>query len=692
MKRLSLLAAPFLLLQSYDLLAQSEEDELALAYGDKSFVTIATGTRVPVSRAPAVATVITAEDIKAIGATDLDEVMETVPGVHVARGTQGYMPIYVMRGVHRDTNPQVLMLVNGVPVTTAFQGNRGNVWGGLPLENVARIEVIRGPGSALYGADAFTGVINVTTKTAADIAGTQFGVRAGSFATRDAWMLHGGELGSIEVAGYLRVGHTDGDRRTVTADAQTGWDRLMTTHASLAPGPIDNRRDNLDGSLDLSYGEWRLRLGYKKRDDVGSAAGVAQALDPTGRNYSERVTSDLTYQTNSLARNWDFTLQANFMRYKEFSDLTLFPAGANLGGGPFADGMIGNPYKWEQHGRLHAAALYDGFEQHRVRFGTGVQKEDIYRVRETKNFNPNFSPIGTGSFADITDVSDTAAFLKPHSRMVRYWFAQDEWNFGKDWTLTAGLRRDSYSDVGATTNPRLALAWEAAYNLTAKLLYGTAFRAPSFVELYNINNPVQVGNPNLKPEKMRTVEAALSWLPVPKLQLGVNVFHYDMRDTLQIGPDYVWQNAGEQTGKGMELEAIWDAASGLRLSGNYSRQVSTDVATGKDAGLAPHDHLYFRTDWRFAPGWALSGQLNAIGKRERAPADAREPLRGYNTVDLTLRTENSGSMHWNFTASVRNLFNVDAREPSPYGLLFVSVPDDFPLPGRSLYLQAEYRL
>lgn len=65
----------------------SEDEELALVYGDKSFVSIATGSRVPVTRAPAAATVITAEDIKALGVTDLDEVLETVSGLHVARST-----------------------------------------------------------------------------------------------------------------------------------------------------------------------------------------------------------------------------------------------------------------------------------------------------------------------------------------------------------------------------------------------------------------------------------------------------------------------------------------------------------------------------------------------------------------------------------------------------------------------------
>ena len=678
----TLLCAAVLLACGGTAVAQpAEEEELALAYGDKSFVTIATGTRVPVTRAPAVASVITAEDIKALGATDLDEVLETVPGLHVARGTAVNMPVYAIRGVHRDKNPQVLMLVNGVPVTTAFQGNRGNVWAGLPLENVARIEVIRGPGSALYGADAFTGVINITTKTAADIGGTQYGLRAGSFGSADAWALHGGKLGAVDVAAYFRIGTTAGAKPIIAADAAAAG-------VSRAPGPMNNGRDSLDGSLDLSYGKWQVRVGYKERDNVGTGSGVASALDPTGTNYSERLTSDITYR-DQLAKDWDVSVQASYMRYKEFSDLVLFPPGSNLGGGAFADGMIGNPYKWEQHGRFNASAFYTGFERHRIRFGVGATKAEIDKVRETKNFLSGvlpFTPLGTGSVADVTDVSDTAPFMRPHKRLARYWFAQDEWSVAKDWTLTAGLRRDHYSDVGQTTNPRLALAWEAAYNVTARLLYGTAFRAPSFVELYAINNPVEIGSPNLTPEKIKSLEAAVTWQAAPALQLGANVFRYQMRDIIQlVGTTY--QNTGKQTGRGMEFEAAWDATRELRLAGSYSRQRSIDEATRQDAGLAPHERIYLRADWRFTPGWAANTQLNAVGERRRAPGDTRTNLRGYNTVDLTLRTDRS-AQGWEFAGSVRNLFDVDAREPAPAG----SLPNDFPLPGRSFYLQATHAL
>ncbi|HEV7913904.1 MAG TPA: Plug domain-containing protein, partial [Albitalea sp.] len=130
----------------------TEEEELALAYGDKSSVSIATGSRQSLRRAPAVATVITAQDIAAMGAVDLDDVLETVPGVHVSRNNQSYTPLYVIRGIYSELNPQTLVLQNGVPMTTLLVGNRGIGWGGLPVENIARIEVIRGPGSALYGA------------------------------------------------------------------------------------------------------------------------------------------------------------------------------------------------------------------------------------------------------------------------------------------------------------------------------------------------------------------------------------------------------------------------------------------------------------------------------------------------------------------------------------------------------------
>ncbi|RZL03141.1 MAG: TonB-dependent receptor [Rubrivivax sp.] len=674
--------------------SRSEEDELALAYGDQSFVSIATGSKLPVSRAPAVATVITAQDIASIGATDLDEVLETVPGLHVARETQGFAPVYVIRGINLGFNPQVLMLINGVPVTTVFTGNRGAGWAGMPVDNIARVEVIRGPGSALYGADAFSGVINVITKTSDDLQGTELGARAGSFKTRDAWVLHGGQWGPLNVAGYLRMGSTDGQRRVVQADAQTGSDAARGTRASRAPGRINNARDSVDGALDLSLDQWRFRVAYKERDDVGTGTGVASALDPDGQIYSQTFTSDLTYDNRHIAPDWALNVQGSFMHYTELTDITLFPAGSNaFGTGAFADGVIGNPAKWERHERLGASTTYTGFKLHRLRLGLGVEREEVYKTRETKNFNSNFTRIGTGSVADVVDVSATEPFMRPQGRTKRYLYGQDEWSLVKDWTLTAGLRHDHYSDFGSTTNPRLALVWDAAYNVTAKLLYGSAFRAPSMSELYAINNPVVTGNASLRPEKMRTVEAALSWQPLTSLQLGMNVFRHEMSDIIRL-VHFVYQNQGEQQGHGLEFEATWEATQNLRLSGNYGYQRSVDEATGQAAANAPRHHVYTRANWRFLPGWSVDPQVNWVSERPRESGDPRPALKGYATVDLTLRTDRVAK-GWQVAVSVRNLFDADAREPTPYdqspGQPYISLPGDFPLPGRSLYAQASYQ-
>ena len=99
---------------------RSDEDDLASIYGDKSTISLVTGNRQPLRRAPAVATVITAQDIAAMGATDLDEVLETVPGIHVGRNNAGYNPLYVIRGIYSEFNGQTLVLQNGVPMTSMF--------------------------------------------------------------------------------------------------------------------------------------------------------------------------------------------------------------------------------------------------------------------------------------------------------------------------------------------------------------------------------------------------------------------------------------------------------------------------------------------------------------------------------------------------------------------------------------------
>jgi outer membrane receptor protein involved in Fe transport len=550
-----------------------DDDELVQVYGSKSFISIATGSTQPLRRAPAVATVITAEDIRAMGASDLDEVLETVPGMHVARSPINYEPLYVVRGIFTINNPQILVLLNGVPMTTLLSGSRGVVWGNYPVEHIARIEVIRGPGSALYGADAFSGVVNIITKAAGATPGTQAGVHAGSFRTRDAWVQHGGKLGAFDAAFYLRAGSTDGIREIVSADAQTARDKAFGTHASLAPGPLNNGADSVDANLDLGLDKWRARFAYKLRDNVGTGAGIASALDPVGKIKSERIAADLSWTDPHIARDWGMGLGFSALQYKQrvLTDLRLSPPGTRFPTGLFPDGFIGHPDTSERQLRLSSYVTYAGIAGHELRVGLGRERLDLYHTATIKNyiFNAAGVPVPTGP---VIDYSAIQPFLLPQLRTVEYAYVQDEWRFARDWAATAGLRHDRYSDFGGTTNPRLALVWDASVDLTAKLLYGRAFRAPSFNESYGINNPVQRGNPILRPEKIGTLEAAFAWQAASDLQLNLNVFRHQLKEIIRgvpnaaAGTGATFQNTSTQSGRGLEVEANWDAGRNLRAS------------------------------------------------------------------------------------------------------------------------------
>lgn len=674
----------------------TDEDDLLLVYGDTDSVTIASGNSMALRRAPGVATVITAADIAAMGATDLDQVLETVAGLHVNRSANNYTPLYVVRGIVSQFTPQLLVLQDGVPVTTAFTGNKGNLWGGYPVEHIARIEVMRGPASALYGSDAFSGVVNLITKGAADTPGTELGARAGSFHTRDGWLQHGGSIGPVDVAAYVRRGRSDGFRAVIEADAQSRNDALYGTRASLAPGPVNVGYTALDANLQLAWGHWTARAGYKLRDDLGTGAGIAAALDPVGQQRSARIAAGLTWADPQWRRDWGLGAAVNRQEYRQQIpvDFVLLPAGARLPTGTFPAGMRGGPDEFERILRLSAWADYGGWTDHRVRVGAGHGDLDMYRTHESRNFAyaRNGLPV---PLPDVAEVDASDPFLLPQRRKIDYVYVQDEWRVTRDWHVTAGVRHDRYSDFGGTTNPRLALVWDASYDVTAKLLYGRAFRAPSFNESYSITNPVALGNPDLKPETNGTLEAALAWQAQADTLVNLTLFRYRMKDIIRTLPNRVagtgatYANAGDQTGRGLELEASWSALRSLRVIGNYAYQRSVDAASGRDAGYAPRHHVNARADWQASSALLASAQVNWIGERQRAPGDARAPLDGYATVDATLSTRRPRH-GWYFTASVRNLFGADVREPSLAPGL--ALPHDLPMAPRALTLQAVYSL
>lgn len=677
-------------------MADEYDDEEALAelYGDEDIISLATGTAQPISKAPAVAAVITEQDIKEIGARDLDQVLETIPGLHVSKRPRFGGPIYSFRGIYSETNPHVLVLINGIPITDGYVGDRGQIWGGMPLESVSRIEVIRGPGSAIYGAEAFAGVINIITKNGKDINGTEFGARYGSFDTKDAWFLHGGEYAGFDFSFTAEFTDTDGHSEDIDSDFQTFSDNLTGTSASLAPGSTNNGRENVDLRLDVRKGDWTFRSGLQRRRKQEGSVGVAGALDPNVEYESDRWSSDLTYHNHEFTKNWDVQAQVSYfsLLQQQNQDQVLFPPGSFLLNpppaaptGPFPEGVIGNPeFRWH-HYRSKLSGIYSGIDQHALYFGTGYNHLKLRRVGESNNFFVPGSPV-----LGFNDTPFTS--LPERGRYNAYGFFQDVWSFANDWELTAGLRYDHYNDFGETWNPRAALVWSARHDTTIKLLYGQAFRAPSYVEFRNRNNPVAVGNDELDPEEMETFELAVDYRPVGNLRIGANIFYYEWDDIIRtvpsVGSTLLHENTGKQEGRGFELEIEWEPINSLSLMANYAFQDSEDDATNEDAGNAPHHQVYARADWEFLPNWYITPAVNFIVDRDRTPGDSRDELDDYAVFDLNLRSK-PFSDKWEFTAGVRNLFNSSPEEPTDVSL---NISNDLPLERRTFFAEFSIKI
>ncbi|MCF6239231.1 MAG: TonB-dependent receptor [Candidatus Marinimicrobia bacterium] len=278
------------------------------------------------------------------------------------------------------------------------------------------------------------------------------------------------------------------------------------------------------------------------------------------------------------------------------------------------------------------------------------------------------------------------------SRTVNHLLLQDEWSVNDAWAVTAGIRYDDYSDFGSTTNPRIAVVWMGQPKLTSKFLYGRAFRAPSFSELYFRNNPAAIGNPDVTAETIDTYEVVFDYRPVRKVNLVLSLFKYRIDDLIDRAFGMPAKNTGEQKGSGFELEANWHVHSTLQLRSYYAFQNAEDAVTGADVPNAPQRQFYASAHWGFQPQWSIGTQLKWIADRKRAAGDPRAEISDYTIVDATLRRRQL-LPNMDFAFSVRNLFDEDAREPSnfePAHSQGATIAGDYPLAGRSLYGEVSF--
>lgn len=645
---------------------------MAMSLKELLKVEIATGTKKTLSEAPAIASVITAEQISNMGARNLAEVLETVPGLHVSRSTSLYGPKFIFRGISSTVSPQALILVDGISLKSAFDGDSNNIWGEYPIQAIARIEVLRGPGSALYGADAFSGVINIITKKYEDIVSDEVGISFGSFDSQNAWANVAFELGDWKSALSMEYMASDGHKEQLT-------DGLGIV------GPVNVEFQNTDIFFNAQKENWKIHLGWQDRHDVGSGQGLLEILDQNGLWGTQKILAEVNYQTSTWMPDLDTEIIINYMNNKQTVERSplLLPTFVYP-----PDGLIGEPEYSEYTAKAELKNIYSGYDNHLITLGLGYQSTDMYEVKERKNFNNDLSP--KPGLEDVSDIPEEV-FLPENSRQNQYIYLQDEIKLSPNLDATLGLRYDNYSDFGTTVNPRAALVWKVNAQVSAKLLYGRAYRAPAFVELFAVNNPAALGDPSLQPENIETLDLALSYRPSASFYLGLNVFAYQITDLLSTvaldNGSLQFANIGEQEGEGFEFEFDYKINESFNVSGHYAYFQNNDKIANSDAGDAPNNQMGLRLNWRLHEQVNLHIGGAYVGEQSRQPADLREEkLSSYSFVDVSLRYDLS-SIGLTMQLSAKNLFDEDIREPSdivvdPQGF---NILNDLPQAGSSIY-------
>ncbi len=680
-------------------------------YGSEEMVEIATGTKKQFHLLPSVATVISRQDIADMGALHLDEVLEQVPGLHVMpSGAARLTPVYSIRGLQTGFNPQILVLMNGVefkhPTSSALTYGFK-----YPVHNVERIEVIRGPGSAVYGADAFSGVINIITRKPDDKNAMTVGISSGSFSTTDAWANINVNYNEVNLGLAINHSKTEGDKgRIVSSDLQSNFDSIFGTSASLAPGYLATQSEILNINLDLTWQDWSIENWYWSLKDGGEGNGATQTIDHQGKENAKSYLSKIMYKSN-ITYDWDLESQLSYYKTEADSYLVLFPEGTSIpigddgnlftpnlpdvdGGGltAFPDGVIGNPIPSLKETRFRLINTYTGFDNHNFRVALGWVETRL-TAKEYKNFGPgvldgiNYEPVVSGVLTDVSGTTDV--YVNDQTRHISYLTFQDEWRLSNDWELTIGVRYDDYSDFGRTINPRAAMVWQAKHNLTTKLMYGSAFRAPSFSELFLINNPAALGNKNLKPEEIDTLELVFDYRPSVDSKVAINFFKYKATDLIMRVKDQApattstSQNARNQKGDGIEIEYAWDITQYISWNGSISYQKSVDNENDQKVADAPTSQVFTALKFKLSDNVKLTTQINHIRNRYRQASDQRAPMADYTLLNMALSYQPTKNMKLKLVA--KNLLNKDYFEGSNG-----SIADDIPMEGRSVSGIFEY--
>jgi len=528
---------PYLLLCLFPAFTlQGQENGETVAMED--VVITATKTEEEILDVPEHVTIVTAEQIEASGARNLGDVLEGRAGISVTDyGPEGSVQSVSVRG---STSSQVLVLIDGVRQNSASSG--GVDLSLVPIENIERIEIIRGGSSALYGADAVGGVINIITKKEA---GNQFKIlfENGSYIPREYVSGYGGakaenspdplDLFDSQKAAFSfsRGGKsasfvTSGSIRR----ADNGYIYKDTNNE-------DRKRENAD------LLSWDLYAGFRIPHRSGSV-DISTSLVQAEKGVPGSITSP-TPQSRQADEQYQASLA--FFTDRFFSDLLTLDIKT-----------------YARYGTIDYVSPTIGVDSLHRSYTAGL---DL--VQEMLFFNYVSIVYGGNLSYDLAQSTD----IGEPERWYGGLFVETPIYITERFTLQPALRYDYYTDFYGNLNWKLGANYRVSSNTALKGSISKSFRAPAFNDLYWPADPFAEGNPDLQPETGYSADVGVSTLR-KNLRYDVFAFFRYVYDVIlwQPGPDDIWRpsNYGEAVYPGIEAHAAVDFLQHFKFALDYT--------------------------------------------------------------------------------------------------------------------------
>jgi vitamin B12 transporter len=567
---------------------------------------IVTANRLPTeaTRVGSSVDVIDAAEIERRQQVQALDLLKRLPGVSVSRnGGFGATSTVRLRG---SESGMVKVLVDGVEVNDAASTGNEFDFNSLLTGDIEKIEVLKGPQSALYGNDAMGGVINIITRQGSGTPRITALAEAGSYGTFRQQAGISGASGGTSYALNASNLHTDGFSRTFVGSEKDGSD-ARSVSGKLGVKASEVLRFDFTGGwswLDSEYDPYAADgpASQEKNMWQGRAAADLSLLDG-------RFTNNLAISAASTKR--DFDEPTGWYTDSSFDSLRK---------------------SLDYQGNLHIG-------RDTATFGLSVEEEDA-KVNNT-------SALGLEPGID-NDVTTKSAFIQYQAELM------------ENLTVTAGGRVDDHEAYGSKATYRLTGAYLLPTSGTIlRASYGTAYKAPTLYQLY----APFYGDASLRPEESKGLDAGIEQpLLDGKLTLGASLFR-NFYDNL-IGFTSAYVNVAKARTQGVELSIQARPLESLRLSANYTFLDATDRISGDDLPRRPRNSVNASIDWDATERLTLGAALRYMGKQYDNAYDSTAILDGSTVVDTTIRWQ--GWENVSLFGRVENLFDKDYQEVLNY--------------------------